>query len=136
MVSTAIQMLDDADLMVGAVNVAVEWSTVSFKDGLALAGKGVIQNFPLIPGSDLAGTWTGRYMAPPRYFASERRAAAQADDQERVLEWPLSPKACHCCWATIAPDREVSAVHGQRAAHYRCPYRPFCQHQQQRGQQS
>jgi acrylyl-CoA reductase (NADPH) len=49
-------LLDDADLMDGDVTVAVEFSTVNYKDGLALTGKApIIKTFPLIPGIDLAG---------------------------------------------------------------------------------
>ncbi|HCE5827420.1 TPA: oxidoreductase [Pseudomonas aeruginosa] len=48
--------LDDADLMEGDVTIDVEYSTVNYKDGLALANRfGIIQRFPLIPGADLAG---------------------------------------------------------------------------------
>jgi acrylyl-CoA reductase (NADPH) len=48
--------LTDADLMEGNVTVAVEHSTVNYKDGLAITGKvPIIRKFPLIPGIDLAG---------------------------------------------------------------------------------
>jgi acrylyl-CoA reductase (NADPH) len=48
---------DDANLMDGDVTVRVEWSTVNYKDGLALTGKApVIRRFPMIPGIDFAGT--------------------------------------------------------------------------------
>lgn len=44
------------DLMEGDVTVAVEYSTVNYKDGLALTGKApVIRTWPLIPGIDFAG---------------------------------------------------------------------------------
>lgn len=47
---------DEKDLMDGDVDVAVEWSTVNYKDGLALTGKApVVRRFPMIPGIDLAG---------------------------------------------------------------------------------
>jgi acrylyl-CoA reductase (NADPH) len=47
---------DEADLMDGDVTVQVEWSTLNYKDGLALAGKApVVRRFPMIPGIDLAG---------------------------------------------------------------------------------
>lgn len=49
--------LDDAYLMAGDVTVAVEYSTVNYKDAGALSGRiDVIKRFPLIPGIDLAGT--------------------------------------------------------------------------------
>ncbi|MCE9649923.1 MAG: oxidoreductase [Parvibaculum sp.] len=45
------------DLMEGDVTVAVEYSTVNYKDGLALTGKApVVRTWPLIPGIDFAGT--------------------------------------------------------------------------------
>jgi acrylyl-CoA reductase (NADPH) len=48
--------LTEADLMEGDVTVAVEHSTVNFKDGLAITGKNpIIRKFPLIPGIDFAG---------------------------------------------------------------------------------
>ena len=44
------------DLMEGDVTVAVDYSTVNYKDGLALTGKApIIRSFPLIPGIDFAG---------------------------------------------------------------------------------
>jgi acrylyl-CoA reductase (NADPH) len=48
---------DDKDLMDGDVDVRVEWSTVNYKDGLALTGKApVVRRFPMIAGVDFAGT--------------------------------------------------------------------------------
>lgn len=55
--ATDLVTLSDADLGEGDVTVAVEYSTVNYKDGLAISGRGnIIQAFPLIPGIDLAGT--------------------------------------------------------------------------------
>ncbi|WDS35544.1 MDR family oxidoreductase [Pseudoxanthomonas sp.] len=49
--------LEDSDLMDGEVTVAVDYSTVNYKDALALSGKApVVQVFPLIGGIDLAGS--------------------------------------------------------------------------------
>ena len=49
--------LSDADLMEGDVTVAVEHSTVNYKDGLALTGKApILRKYPLIPGVDFSGT--------------------------------------------------------------------------------
>jgi acrylyl-CoA reductase (NADPH) len=48
---------DEKNLMEGDVTIAVEWSTVNYKDGLAISGKApVVRRFPMIPGVDLAGT--------------------------------------------------------------------------------
>jgi acrylyl-CoA reductase (NADPH) len=54
--TVALTDFDDADLMDGDVTVRVEWSTVNYKDGLALTGKApVVRRWPMIPGIDLAG---------------------------------------------------------------------------------
>ncbi len=48
---------DETNLMEGDVTVRVEWSTLNYKDGLALTGKApVVRRFPMIPGIDFAGT--------------------------------------------------------------------------------
>jgi acrylyl-CoA reductase (NADPH) len=55
--SAGLKDFDAKDLMEGDVSIAVEWSTVNYKDGLALTGKApVVRRFPMIPGVDLAGT--------------------------------------------------------------------------------
>jgi acrylyl-CoA reductase (NADPH) len=48
---------DDNNLMDGDVTVRVEYSTLNYKDGLAITGKApVVRRFPMIAGVDLAGT--------------------------------------------------------------------------------
>src|SRR3974390_3586703 len=48
---------DEKELMEGDVTVRVEWSTVNYKDGLAVTGKApVVRHFPMIAGIDFAGT--------------------------------------------------------------------------------
>jgi acrylyl-CoA reductase (NADPH) len=48
---------DDRDLMGGDVTVAIEYSTLNYKDGLAVTGKSpVVRRFPMIAGIDFAGT--------------------------------------------------------------------------------
>ncbi|MCP9627516.1 oxidoreductase [Rhodopseudomonas palustris] len=55
--TAALTQFDEAELMDGDVTVAVEWSTVNYKDGLAVTGKSpVVRRFPMIAGIDLAGT--------------------------------------------------------------------------------
>jgi len=47
---------DEANLMDGDVTVRVDWSTINYKDGLAVTGKApVVRRFPMIPGIDFAG---------------------------------------------------------------------------------
>jgi acrylyl-CoA reductase (NADPH) len=55
--TAALTQFDEAELMEGDVTVRVEWSTVNYKDGLALTGKApVVRRFPMIAGIDFAGT--------------------------------------------------------------------------------
>ena len=57
--SARVATMTEADLMDGDVTVAVEATTVNYKDGLAITGRApVIRRFPLVPGIDLAGTVT------------------------------------------------------------------------------
>ncbi|HKA72935.1 MAG TPA: MDR family oxidoreductase [Xanthobacteraceae bacterium] len=54
--SVGLTDFDEKDLMDGDVTVRVEWSSLNYKDGLALTGKApVVRRFPMIPGIDLAG---------------------------------------------------------------------------------
>jgi acrylyl-CoA reductase (NADPH) len=49
--------LEDVRLPEGDVTVRVEFSTLNYKDGLAISGRGpVVRRFPMVPGIDLAGT--------------------------------------------------------------------------------
>jgi acrylyl-CoA reductase (NADPH) len=53
----AIQSLDEAQLPAGDVTVRVEYSTLNYKDALAITGKGpVVRQFPMVPGIDFAGS--------------------------------------------------------------------------------
>ena len=56
-ITAALTQFDEAELMEGDVTVAVEWSTLNYKDGLAVTGKApVVRRFPMIAGIDFAGT--------------------------------------------------------------------------------
>ena len=53
----ALKEIDEAQLPDGDVTVRVSHSTLNYKDGLAITGKGpVVRRFPMIPGIDLVGT--------------------------------------------------------------------------------
>ena len=55
--AAALTQFDEAELMEGDVTVRVEWSTLNYKDGLALTGRApVVRRFPMIAGIDFAGT--------------------------------------------------------------------------------
>src|SRR5271168_572157 len=55
--AASIQELDRAALPAGEVLVRVAYSSVNYKDGLAVTGKpGVIRKHPMVPGVDFSGT--------------------------------------------------------------------------------
>lgn len=55
--SVAVTELTEDNLMDGDVTVAVEATTVNYKDGLAISGKSpVVRHWPMVPGIDFAGT--------------------------------------------------------------------------------
>jgi len=57
MTHAAVQTLADDRLPAGDVTVAVEYSTVNYKDGLCLGtGGGLVRTYPHVPGIDFAGT--------------------------------------------------------------------------------
>jgi acrylyl-CoA reductase (NADPH) len=48
--------IDEANLPAGDVTVRVEWSTLNYKDALAITGRSpVVRSFPMVPGIDFAG---------------------------------------------------------------------------------
>ena len=52
-----VRQLTDDDLPAGDVLVAVDYSSLNYKDGLAVTGKGkIVRSWPMVPGIDLAGT--------------------------------------------------------------------------------
>jgi acrylyl-CoA reductase (NADPH) len=53
--ASVMEMSEDR-LPAGDVTVRVEYSTLNYKDGLAITGKGpVVRSFPMVPGIDFAG---------------------------------------------------------------------------------
>lgn len=56
-ISTNLVDLEEKDLMSGDVTIAVDYSTVNYKDGVAITGRApIFRTFPMIPGIDLSGT--------------------------------------------------------------------------------
>ncbi|BCK05509.1 putative acrylyl-CoA reductase AcuI [Vibrio cholerae] len=52
-----VTQINDDQLPAGNVTVAVNYSSLNYKDGLAITGKGkIIREFPMVPGIDFAGT--------------------------------------------------------------------------------
>ena len=66
----SVQPLDENQLPEGDVTVDIHWSSLNYKDALAITGKGkIIRNFPMIPGIDFAGTV--RASEDPRFHAGQ-----------------------------------------------------------------
>ena len=52
----SVQTIDPGRLPEGEVTVDIDWSSLNYKDALAITGKGkIIRNFPMVPGIDFAG---------------------------------------------------------------------------------
>lgn len=78
-----LQELTDDQLPDGDVTVAVRYSSLNFKDGLAVTGKGkIIRSFPMVCGIDLAGT-----------VESSDSSAFKPGDDVVVTGWGLSESA-------------------------------------------
>ena len=70
-VSAEVRALEDDRLPDGDVTVAVEYSTLNYKDGLCINGKGgLVRAFPHVPGVDFAGTVEAS--DDPRYLPGDR----------------------------------------------------------------
>lgn len=69
--AASLQQLDPARLPEGDVTVAVEFSTLNYKDGLCIGpGGGLVPTYPHIPGIDFAGTV--ETSDDPRYQPGDR----------------------------------------------------------------
>lgn len=67
----SVEALDEARLPEGEVTVAVEYSTLNYKDGLCLgAGGGLVRSWPHVPGIDFAGVVEAS--SDPRYRPGDR----------------------------------------------------------------
>jgi acrylyl-CoA reductase (NADPH) len=79
-----LQQIDESVLPEGDVTVKVEWSTLNYKDGLAITGKSpVVRRFPMIPGIDFAGTVT-----------ASSNPAWQVGDQVVLNGWGVGETHC------------------------------------------
>ncbi len=66
-----VREIDDSRLPDGDVTVAVEYSTLNYKDGLCIGpGGGLVREYPHVPGIDFAGTV--ETSSDPRYAAGDR----------------------------------------------------------------
>ncbi len=93
----AIEVLNDRDLPEGDVTVEVAYSSLNYKDGLAVTGNGrIARTFPMVCGIDLAGTvvesqspdWhRGDEVIVTGYGLSERHPGGYAQVQRVRSDW-------------------------------------------------
>lgn len=87
--------LDEAQLPAGDVDVRVEYSTLNYKDALAVTGKGaIVRSWPLVPGIDLAGA-----------VETSRDARWQPGDRVVVTGWGLGETH----WGGLAQKARLKA---------------------------
>ncbi len=98
-----LQQLTDADLPEGDVTVDVAWSSLNYKDGLAVSGKGkIMRSHPMVAGIDLAGV-----------VSASDDPAWKPGDEVLVTGWGLSEthsggytqrQRLRSEWLTAKPD--------------------------------
>ena len=87
--------LDESRLPDRDVTVAVEYSTLNYKDALAITGRGaVVRNWPLVPGIDLAGTVTHSRSAD--WKAGDTRRRHRLGPGRKPLGRPGATGAARC----------------------------------------
>ncbi|HOB60735.1 MAG TPA: MDR family oxidoreductase [Candidatus Competibacteraceae bacterium] len=97
------QTLTEADLPAGEVLVAVEYSSLNYKDGLAVTGKGkIVRQFPMVPGIDLAGTVLES--AAPAYRPGDRVVLTGWGVGERYWGGYTQRARVKAGWLTPLPD--------------------------------
>lgn len=80
----ALQTIDETVLPAGDVTVQVEWSTLNYKDALAITGTSpVVRRFPMVPGIDFAGT-----------VLASTHAAWRAGDKVILNGWGVGETHC------------------------------------------
>jgi hypothetical protein len=86
--ASALIDFDEGDLMPGDVDVAVEYSTVNYNDGLAVTGKApVVRRFPMVAGIDFSDTVEVAVFEPPTGIAGL--------DDIAVVGQPIEHGGCH-----------------------------------------
>ncbi len=93
--SAALQQMSEDQLPEGEVLVAVEYSTVNYKDGLCLgSGGGLVRTYPHVPGIDFAGT-----------VETSDDARYKAGDKVVLTGWRVG----ETCWGGFSQKARVNA---------------------------
>ena len=90
-----LRRVDESELPAGDVDVRVEWSTINYKDALAVTGKGaIVRKWPMVPGIDLAGI-----------VESSRSPDWKAGDRVVVTGWGLGES----CWGGLSQKARLES---------------------------
>ena len=89
-----LKQLDEIQLSDGDVDVRIDYSTVNYKDALAICKSGVVRNWPMVPGIDLAGV-----------VESSRDSKWKAGDKVVATGWGLGEQH----WGGLAQKARLSA---------------------------
>lgn len=102
--------MEDSDLPEGDVLVDVAYSSLNYKDGLAVTGLGkIIRQFPMVPGIDFAGVV--RESAHPDYEPGDEVILTGWGVAKIIgAVWPRVPESrvtgwCLCHWVAQPPSR-------------------------------
>ena len=110
----ALQQINEDQLPEGDVTVAVDYSTVNYKDGLCLgSGGGLVRNYPHVPGIDFAGTVESS--DDPRYKAGDKVVLTGWRVGENMLGRILTKSAGESRLSRATSKRsDDAASHGRR----------------------
>lgn len=87
--------VDEADLPEGDVTVDIDYSTINYKDGLAITNTSpIVRTWPMVPGVDFAGT-----------VSESSNAAFSAGDRVVLNGWEVGEKH----WGGLSQKARVSA---------------------------
>ena len=94
---------DDTELPEGDVTVDVEYSTLNYKDALAIVnGKPVVRSFPMVPGVDFAGTVAGS--SSPEWAVGDRVVMSGWGMGEERWGGLAQRARVDGAWLTAVPD--------------------------------
>src|SRR5574337_1765115 len=120
--------LDEAQLPAGDVDVRVEYSTLNYKDALAITGRGaIVRSWPMVPGIDLAGVveksahddWKpGQRVVVTGWGLGETRWGGLAQKARLESGWLLSLPEAYTTRQAMAIATEIGRAHVLNSSHH------------------
>ena len=112
--------LAESQLPEGEVRVAVAYSSINYKDGLAITGKGkIVRQWPLVPGIDFAGTvlesadsryQTGGKVVLTGWGVGEGHWGGMAEQARVKGDWLVPSPSSFCIVCSITNTQKSSLV--------------------------